>query len=154
MPLAPAFTAICMSKLVSPTTTLDSGCDPASATACSTIDGCGLEGWRSAVCSDTKRAWIPWLSRQCLRPRPDLPVECGQERPVDGHPAVDERAVAVEDREAVHRRFALPCEPRARRSPRRSRRRALAAAATLRCFASGEAGGLCSSGSESPASGS
>ena len=28
------------------------------------MPGCGLDGWRSAVCSETKRAWMPWQSRQ------------------------------------------------------------------------------------------
>src|SRR5690348_4424078 len=68
---------------------------------------------------------------------------------MDGRPAVDEGAVAVEDREPVHFLLLRPVEPRARRSPRRSRRRALAAAATLRCLASGLAFG-CSSGRLSP----
>jgi hypothetical protein len=39
-----------MSKLVSPIIKVVDGSAPASAIANSTIDGCGLEGWRSAVC--------------------------------------------------------------------------------------------------------
>ena len=58
-----------------------SGAAPASAIACSTIDGCGLDGWRSAVWSDTKRAWMPCCSRQCLRPRSDLPVATASSQP-------------------------------------------------------------------------
>src|SRR6185437_14178670 len=69
------------------------------------------------------------------------------ERGVDGRVAIDERAVAIEDRQPLHRRFALPCDPRARRSPRRPWRRALAAAATLR---DGPTVFGCSGGSASP----
>src|SRR5207245_2871220 len=86
-----------------------------------------------------------------LRPRKLNVVlpECLAERRVNGRAAVDECAIAVEDREALHRRFAFGCEPRARRSPRRSRRRAFAAAATRRPVE-----GAALTGSTSPAAAS
>src|SRR5436190_7005504 len=76
-------------------------------------------------------------------------------RGVNRRTAVDQGPVAVKDGEPAHDRFDFPCDPRERRSPRRSRRRDLAAAATLRRLASGVAEALgCSSGRLSPASGS
>ena len=50
----PAATAIAMSKAVSPIITLSAGSARASANAASSMAGCGLDGWRSAVWSVTK----------------------------------------------------------------------------------------------------
>ena len=40
-----------------------------------------LRGVAIRVCSDTKRGWIPWRSRQCLRPRSDFPVATASNQP-------------------------------------------------------------------------
>ena len=98
-----------MSKLVSPTTIVVPGMAPASAIACSTIDGCGFEGWRSAVCSETKRAWRPCSSRQWLSPRSDLPVATASSQPV-GVERVEQVEHAVEQRLLHPARAAQPLE--------------------------------------------
>lgn len=49
----PAAAAMAMSKLVSPIITVFSGSAPASVIASSSMEGCGLDGWRSAVWSVT-----------------------------------------------------------------------------------------------------
>jgi hypothetical protein len=50
----PAASAMAMSKLVSPIITACSPCAIVSSSAASSMAGCGLEGWRSAVCSEAK----------------------------------------------------------------------------------------------------
>ena len=42
--------------------------------AAKVIAGFGLDGWRSAVCNEQKRAAMPLASRQWRSPRSDLPV--------------------------------------------------------------------------------
>src|SRR4051794_6961811 len=78
-----------------------------------------------------------------------IAFEAGLQGGMDRRATVDERSVAVEDRKPFHGHLTLLCDPRARRSPRRSRRRDFAAAAVLR--GGPAAGRRCSTDSASPA---
>src|SRR4029079_18214189 len=82
---------------------------------------------------DQAEADHPAAQARCRHFDPIL-LEARLQRGIDGRAAIHESPVAVEDRETVHRRLALPLT-RPRRPPRRSRLRALAAAAALRCGA-------------------